>query len=393
MMEIPMMEMEVKIMIKRFKKNGMKAVAMCLISLLLMGSIFVAGASQEDYPVEDYYVDEETALKHAVIYLEEFVADGTSGLEAWDGATVQKDPVTIYDIHEKKLFYEFTVTKDGKAIGEMEMAASKVLGCLLNRIIVTEPIDRISMEQKAIEIVKMEYPGWEILSTKPVCYSYPKEGMMATLVKPGAKEEKTVILDTYTSSEVPLKETKKDGDIGAWSIYDKIPDKERAEMVQNWNELQKISATGKSTRGSKTLSVQLYAQEYSNWCAAAVGQMIGKYYGYTHPQSTVADYMGLDPGYGGGASISDQLVYYKYGINKVYSHGDSSPSFSEEKTEINANRPFMGGIVGHARCGRGYSESVLGDYIYINDPWPVNIGVTYWEWWGLRTHDDDIHVL
>jgi hypothetical protein len=38
-----------------------------------------------------------------------------------------------------KLFYTYTVTKDGKAISEMEMAASKVLGCILHRMILSEP--------------------------------------------------------------------------------------------------------------------------------------------------------------------------------------------------------------------------------------------------------------
>ncbi len=55
------------------------------------------------------------------------------------------------------------------------------------------------------------------------------------LVKPETKEEKTVIIDTYTSIEVPLKEPKNEGDFGAWSLYDKIPAGERAKMVENWN--------------------------------------------------------------------------------------------------------------------------------------------------------------
>ncbi|MDY6931267.1 MAG: hypothetical protein SVJ22_05065 [Halobacteriota archaeon] len=91
---------------KGLKNKGMKAKAgtVFLMLLLLMGSIFVTGASQDDYPVEDYYVDEDTAWKHAVVYLDEFVSDETSGLEDWDGATVQKDPVTVYDIHGKSCF-------------------------------------------------------------------------------------------------------------------------------------------------------------------------------------------------------------------------------------------------------------------------------------------------
>jgi len=118
--------------------------------------------------------------------------------------------------------------------------------------------------------------------------------------------------------------------------------------------------------------------------------MIAKYHGHTHSQSLVAIFMGLTPG-GGGATDDDQLNYYHYGISK-YGSDNYSASFNDEKQEIGANRPLMSGITGHARCARGYSESILGDYIYINDPWPVNTGLVYWEWWGLRTHTTDIHV-
>ncbi len=90
--------------------------------------------------------------------------------------------------------------------------------------------------QKAVDIVKKEYTGWELRSTKPVCYSYPMEGVMLTLVKSETKEKKTVIIDIYTSKEVPLKEPINEGDFGAWSLYDKIPAGERSKMVENWNE-------------------------------------------------------------------------------------------------------------------------------------------------------------
>ena len=197
--------------------------------------ISVARTSQDDYPVEDYYVDEDTAWKHAIVLATEWVADETPGLEDWDGATLQKDPVTVYDIHEKKLFYEFAVTKDGRVIGEMEMVASKVLGNSLHRVIMNPPLDRESAAWNAIEVIEKEYSDYEILSTKPVCYSYPKEGVMVTLTEKGAKEKKTVIIDIYTSSVVPLKEPEMEGELGVWSMYDKITDEERAERIEKWN--------------------------------------------------------------------------------------------------------------------------------------------------------------
>ena len=59
--------------------------------------------SQNDYPIDEYHVDQATAWKHAVVFATEWVSDETSGLEDWDGATVQKDTVTVYDIHKKKV--------------------------------------------------------------------------------------------------------------------------------------------------------------------------------------------------------------------------------------------------------------------------------------------------
>ena len=118
------------------------------------------------------------------------MADETPGLEDWDGAKVQKGAVTVYDIHGIKLFYEFTVTKDGKAIGEIEIAASKVLGSSLHRVILSPPLDRENAAQKAMEVAEKEYPDYKIQSTKPVCYSYPKEGVMVTLAKPEPKKRK-----------------------------------------------------------------------------------------------------------------------------------------------------------------------------------------------------------
>jgi len=141
----------------------------------------------------------------------------------------------------------------------------------------------------------------------------------------------------------------------------------------------------------KTLDVPFYCQEESNWCAAAVGQMIADYYGYTHTQSEVAEYMGLDPGTGGGANKDDQLNYYWNGIDKSGSKNDYA-SFSGAKEEIDADRPLKSGVDGHARCAVGYEEIYYIPYLLINDPWPEDIGLKYWEcYWG-RKHTEDIHV-
>ena len=393
---------------KGFKRKGIQVGTVFLISLLLMGSILVVGASGDDYAVENFYVDEDTAWRHAVVYLAEFVANDAPGLEDWDGATVQKDPVTVYDIHGKKLFYEFAVTKDGKAIGEVEISASKVLGSSLRRVIMSSPLDRESAAQKAIEIAEKEYPDYKISSTKPVCYSYPKEGVMVTLAKPGAKEEKTIIIEIYASSVVPLKEPEKEGELGAWSIYGKLSAEERAERVEKWNSDAKFvnahqisenpgaitdqslnDYSDRGSRGSFYLYVPLYAQLTSYWCAPATGQMIAKYHGYTHSQAYVAACMGTTSS---GTTMQGQLNYYRNYINKPNSWYDDTPTWDKAVSEINAGRPLKSGISGHARCCRGWWFTGSNFYLLINDPYPPFIGLIYLENWDWVYHTNYIYV-
>jgi hypothetical protein len=202
---------------------------------------------------------------------------------------------------------------------------------------------------------------------------------------------------------VPFKQPKNEGDSGVWSLYDEISVEKRVEMIENWNENRRIITTKRPSTmdispkyitimsSKKTLDVPFHCQEESNWCAAATGQMIADYYGYAHTQSEVAEYMGLDPGTGGGATLDDQLNYYKNGIGKSGSK-DHEASFSGVKEEIDADRPLKSGVDGHARCAVGYSYSSYLPCLLIYDPWPEDIGLKYWEaYWG-RKHTEDIHV-
>jgi hypothetical protein len=48
-------------------------------------------------------------------------------------------------------------------------------------------------------------------------------------------------------------------------------------------------------------------------------------------------------------------------------------------------------IEGHARCCRGWKD-IGGNYLYINDPWPMLIGDIYWEDWDDILHTNYIYV-
>ena len=132
--------------------------------------------------------------------------------------------------------------------------------------------------------------------------------------------------------------------------------------------------------------------------------MIAKYYGVSHSQDHIANVMGC--GWNSGCSISQQLKYYKSdkpnGLGKKGSCADASRTWEEAKNEVNKNRPLASGVLvngftGHMRCCRGWKEcsSWWGGtehYLYINDPWPVNEGRTYWENWDDVKHISYIYV-
>lgn len=136
---------------------------------------------------------------------------------------------------------------------------------------------------------------------------------------------------------------------------------------------------------TKTLNVNLYGQEQSDYCAAASGKMIAKYYGVTHTQTHIYQMMEE------GCAVDNQKYYYttsrsEGGLGKTGSSEDWTPIFSQLVSEINNNRPVVSLIPGHVRVCRGYSDSGVGvHYLKINDPLPVGSGHQYIETWGAET--------
>lgn len=144
------------------------------------------------------------------------------------------------------------------------------------------------------------------------------------------------------------------------------------------------SATTLAVTG-KTLNVTLYGQEQSDYCAAASGKMIAKYYGVTHTQTHI--YQMMDE----GGVVDDQIYYYttsrsEGGLGKTGSFENWTPIFSQLTSEINNNRPVVSLIPRHVRVCRGYSDTGVGlHYLKINDPLPVGLGHQFIETWGAET--------
>lgn len=303
--------------------------AIGIIALLALGVGLVAAAdmgptvhSTDDH---SYVISEEKALEHATVYMLDAVLTHTPGLEEWRGAMINLEPLTIYDINGKKLFYEFSVEKNGKMVGTIKASASAVLGPSVYTLeIGPRPWDASTAIEKAKELAQQEYGG-EIISAKLVCYSYPKIGVMLTFAdQTVAGEKRRMIIDVADYSIVPDKRPKAE-EIGVWSVYESIPEEEKSPRIAEWERddkfvsfvTEKANSTGIEDLTGRTLSeeelksleeqiggdrnqvvlgVPLYGQTNGVRCCVASAQMIAKWYFVTHTQDYIAGVMGCGDG-------------------------------------------------------------------------------------------------
>ncbi|WP_440946863.1 C39 family peptidase [Methanosarcina sp. T3] len=257
--------------------------------------------------------------------------------------------------------------------------------------------------KKSIEIAKSKYPEGEIKSTKMVVYSYSEIGAMIIVKDKKTEEEHRIFVDVYTLEVVPdepATETKR----GIWSIYEQRLKNGIDENLKVWQEsndlttsikqkansmkinitapiaeeqMEKLSGdeTIKATAVTKTLDIDLCAQENNYYCAPATAQMIANYYGKTQTQDYIYGIMGTTAP--SGASPSQQLTYYQSseGLGKTHSISVTTPlSFSAAQNEIDHGTPFKSGVTDHARACIGYYYTT-GDYnLIIHNPSPVGVG-------------------
>lgn len=392
-------------------------VGVLFAGLLLLSVVCIspAAAAIEEKTIEKNYVSVKEAEIHAKTALYDFVLIGAPGSNStdWTTAAVNPDPLIIYDTNGKKLFYQFTVENNGINIGAIKVAASKVLGDPIRTIeFYSEDWDMKKEVENAKKLVAKDHKNANVTSSKVVCYSYPKIGIMADIQESKSKEEKSRLFD-FSGSEIidkSINDTNSSEITDVWSLYSEIPEEDIEERLISWKEYDKRAkeiadddfeeeVQIRIAGVQKTLPFTRYVQENDYYCAPATGKMIAKYYNVTHTQSYIADKMLVVTGL--GTSNTDQVKYYKYsyGLDKWGSHSDSSPTWLEAKNEIYANRPLATLLSsGHTRACAGYCQGTDGKYyLYIYDPWNPSFGTKYpggiyWENWDSITHSHHIIV-
>ena len=381
-------------------KKGMRALSLLMV-IVFVGVIFVPvvcaseelNSASKETKIEKNYITIDTAYEHACLAMQDFVDRGLVDI-SWINAEINCNPLEICDINGKKLFYSFPIKKNGENIGTIKIASSKVLGAsVLTFGSETSFINEDELTLKSEEFIKKNYVDSKLVSMQTVCYRYPKIGLLLTFVNPEG-DKNQIILDTSDYSQLS------ESDVS--SFYDTIPESELSYRLSDWEEQQnylrnhEVNNSSIKATVTETLSgFYLYPQEGTNWCCFATAQMISKYYGYNRSQQQIAQTIGVDPD--DGATLNQVTNnYYKKsalsgGIGKTntYTEWLTNAQFDTVKDEIDANHPVhtsrYEALSYHARVITGYSyvTDSGNEYVYIYDPWPVDLGGLYWENWNV----------
>lgn len=389
---------------------------------MIVGTMLISTVSAQDE--KDYSVTSKEAFKHANAHMIRFVESNITDFKEWEGASIDTKPLELYDINGKKLFYQFSVSKNNNIIGKIDIGADKTLGQSVQVIEFNpKPFDAAEAMKKSIEIARNEYPDGEVKLTRIVVYSYPSIGAMTVVKDKITGNEYRIFVDVYSLDEVedkPPTET----ELGVWSMYEQISKNKIDENLKEWNEsdqrtksvdkeatgiginistsiteekMEKLIANAAvaSTGTSVYLNVPRHGQEASNYCAPTCGQMIAERNGVYYSQAQIYAVMG---GTGGGITYPQQVSFYQSptssgGLGKTNSYSTTTISFSTATYEIDHGRPFVSGNTYHVRVCRGYS-TVSGNYLAINDPLPVGStsGSYYMEQAGSSSDTIRIYV-
>jgi hypothetical protein len=407
-----------------------------LLALLLAGMAMVpivsAGEEQLDVKsfvssndvIESNYVAIDTAYTHATFSLVEFASIGAQDeKQKWFGAIVNPRPLVINDLNGKKLFYLFSIERNNQKIGEIRIAANKVIGGSLISIGTQNKSIDINSIEKSLQSELKKNNAESISKSQLVCYAYPKIGLVNQYSDPTTKISKTIIVDAYDYSVIVNDNPNLNENHDFYSLYGLMDTEKYSSAINLWTQYddtvqsmlkmnpsllpssenplseQHLQLYIQNTQGTRTVTeyyvmggVPLYNQPNGLWCAVTTARMISAKWGTDRSTDAIASKMGAgtaeDP-----VSTKPQmeLIYYKAtiatgGLEKFESDNYELINWDDSKTEIDADRPFkVGNYDGHARAVIGYTRSTSSPYytyFYIKDPAPIGQGSEYWEWFN-----------
>lgn len=181
----------------------------CLVVILMI--FFTSNASgfndeTKAMHVDSNIIDASVAYDNALVFLNNFIDAGAPGFNTavMSEATLNKSYVTIYDINDNRLFYEFLIELKEEPIGMIRASAKQSMG---NRAcsIHVDPTNALCTQDTdgLVNSLQKEYPNFSIESYNFVCYSYPKVGIKVIMENLVSGENKILYMG-LDGSLIPL---------------------------------------------------------------------------------------------------------------------------------------------------------------------------------------------
>ena len=390
-----------------------------------------------------FTVTKERAIEHAVMTYRRAWAGQLADFDKWADAEIDPEAITLYDINDEPLFYEFVVMSGKIQLGRLKVSATKRLGASVATVeFGPRPYDADKASREASKKAKTKFPKATIEQTKLVCYSYPKIGVRVNLKEAG-RPIRSLIFDVVDGIMVDRFGADELEGMTAWSFLDSLTPRQQEDRIKLWDlrdeevdaarsMTPKLFDRGFTRKDAEKLKAsfvldsvfvipfysqkvlkfgprcnthdcfELYAQQTNVYCAVATGQMILDFYRYHYSQDAIATAMST--GASGTTNPNQVSGYQSLSNNCLTATYDSTADWVEAKAEIDANRPVKSGVPGHARACAGWKRQnifLIGQppkrWLRIYDPWPWNAdicsgGQIYWEDWDLKTHTNFIYV-
>jgi hypothetical protein len=410
-------------------KAGVVLLALLLATMVMVPMVNAEKSSSDVTEsknlIESNYIPIKTAQDHATITMLDMIQSGALN-ENWVGAKLNPEPLIIYDLNGQKLFYLFPVEKKGERVGEIYAASSKVLGAPVVVIgSITDPKKIKSLELSEQTIVNKKYNGFQIISSKLVCYDYPLIGLITTLKNQDTGEEKYILIDPRDGSDQEFDQLAQSNHSKIYSYYDQISLEDMKIWVNTWNDndkklkkietelfkkdpeifvnypdmdISKIDQIISNIKNSndptirslflqddqRIISGLTHSTQYTDvWCGVATAQIISSKYMSEDDlwsQYHIADMMGAyyPNGTPKGTTLSGELNYYSVsvangGLGKSSSSWADRPYTTWEAAhdEIENNRPLKIGRDSpnyHARACAGWMVNGGNPYLLFYDP-------------------------
>jgi peptidase C39-like protein len=364
------------------------------------------------------------------LWVELNVLNLVGALPELEGARVARAGTTVYDLTGEPLFLRVRL-EGGDADAFADTAVDPRMGAPLLAVSYGE-WDPDDLLDEAAEILRERRKAVTYDEARFVAFSYPKLAIQFL-----RDEREVALLELYSWRQVPAaRERKRDeppGDFDRWSFLEEQPPallrRNAGRHAKRVRELEKL-LRGRQLVGRRLIDADLFGssidridvflrdtrelhysaasadhhpcyelrgQQTSVWCVAASVQMLLDFYRYNYPQTRIASELGLGTvasptglPYGNEQLVVDKLESLT--SNALTAGMNWTPSWTQFRTEISANRPLISFIPGHSRTVAGYLRSGLSSLspfrgLLVYDPWPPTTGViTRWENFDAQTY-------